>query len=64
MSVEQINMQAVKGLFPTMGVIIFIFLVCVGVWFGTMTLCASFEKVKKIFMKIECGRLQRPPHCK
>lgn len=64
MSVEQINMQAVKGLLPTLGVIGMIVLICVGVWSGTVAVCAAIEKVKEIIMKIERGRLARPPHCK
>lgn len=64
MSPEQINMQAVKNLPQTMGIVFLLVLVCFGIWYGTVAVCWLIEKAKEIFMKIERGRFNRPPHCK
>ena len=56
MSVEQINMQAVKDLLPTIKAIIGISAACVFVWYGTKLGCILLDKIIRLF---DIGRLQR-----
>ena len=52
MSVEQINLVQLQGLLPTVKFCGMMLMLVVAVWFGTMALCAVFEKVKnKIVIK-------------
>lgn len=46
MSVEQINLLALQGLLPTLKFLGVLVLLMVGIWFGTMALCAVVEKLK------------------
>ena len=52
MSVEQINLVQLQGLLPMVKFCGMMLMLVVAVWFGTMALCAVFEKVKnKIVIK-------------
>lgn len=46
MSVEQINVMQAMALVPTLKLFGMMLLVVVGVWFGTVAVCAVVEKVK------------------
>ena len=50
MSVEQINLIQLQGLLPTVKFCGMMLMLVVAVWFGTMALCAVFEKVKNKIM--------------
>lgn len=60
MSVEQINMAQGRALVPTLGLIAMIFIVCVGVWYGTKLGCILLNQIIRLF---DSGRLKRKKHC-
>lgn len=52
MSPEIMNMHSVLGLLPTIKFCLVLILLVIGIWFGTVALCAVVEKVKnKIMIK-------------
>lgn len=52
MSPEMINMQQAMAVVPFLKMFLMMILICIGVWYGTVALCAVVEKVKnKIMIK-------------
>lgn len=56
MSIEVINLEAVKNLLPALKLVFALTVLCVLVWYGTVAFCVVIDKIVKMFDR---GRLSK-----